>query len=105
MRPTTDALSQAFLVIIFVGVASALLILPPNRVVHSDGTIVTIEGTSTPRKEAFGMARSSKTGESSVRSPTRLSYMNEFTSTCMPALLPMFFAANFFYAYQGAVNA
>lgn len=48
---------QAFLVIIFIGVASAWLILPPNRVVRSDGTIVKLEAFSKPHEEVVGMIR------------------------------------------------
>ncbi|KAI0699053.1 MFS general substrate transporter [Cerioporus squamosus] len=76
----------AFLVIIFVGVASAFLILPPNRVIRSDGTIVKLEAASKPHEEIIGMARL-------------------FKDWRLLALAPMFFASNYFYAYQGAVNA
>ena len=48
---------QAFLVIIFVGVASSFLILPPNKVIRSDGTIVKLEAASKPHEEIVGMAR------------------------------------------------
>lgn len=48
---------QAFLVIIFVGVASSFLILPPNKVIRSDGTIVKLEAASMPHEEIVGMAR------------------------------------------------
>ncbi|KAI0777807.1 MFS general substrate transporter [Trametes elegans] len=75
----------AFLVIIFVGVASAFLILPPNQVIRSDGTIVKLEAVSKPHEEAVGIARLLKDWR-------------------MLALVPMFFASNYFYAYQGAVN-
>ncbi|KAJ3485966.1 hypothetical protein NLI96_g4585 [Meripilus lineatus] len=76
----------AFLVIIFIGIASAFLILPPNRVIRGDGTIVKLEAASHPREEIIGMGRLLKDWR-------------------MLALLPMFFASNYFYAYQGAVNA
>ncbi|RDX45382.1 MFS general substrate transporter [Lentinus brumalis] len=76
----------AFLIIIFVGVASAFLILPPNRVIRSDGTIVKLEAASKPHEEIVGMARL-------------------FKDWRLLALAPMFFASNYFYAYQGAVNA
>ncbi|RPD55630.1 MFS general substrate transporter [Lentinus tigrinus ALCF2SS1-6] len=75
----------AFLVIIFVGVASSFLILPPNRVIRSDGTIVKLEAASKPHEEVVGMARL-------------------FKDWRLLALAPMFFASNYFYAYQGAVN-
>ncbi|KAH9848983.1 MFS general substrate transporter [Lenzites betulinus] len=76
----------AFLVIIFVGVASSFLVLPPNRVIRSDGTIVKLEATSKPHEEVVGMLRLLKDWR-------------------MMALVPMFFASNYFYAYQGAINA
>ncbi|KAL1941804.1 hypothetical protein VTO73DRAFT_6804 [Trametes versicolor] len=75
----------AFLVIIFIGVASAWLILPPNRVVRSDGTIVKLEAFSKPHEEVVGMIRL-------------------FKDWRMLALVPMFFASNYFYAYQGSIN-
>ena len=49
--------SQAFLIIIFVGVASSFLILPPNRVIRSDGTIVKLEAASKPHEEVIGLLR------------------------------------------------
>ncbi|OSX63732.1 hypothetical protein POSPLADRAFT_1180600 [Postia placenta MAD-698-R-SB12] len=75
----------AFLVIIFVGVASAFLVLPPNLVVRGDGTLVKLQAASKPHEEIIGMWR--------VLKDRRLL-----------ALLPMFFASNYFYAYQGAIN-
>ncbi|KAI0765463.1 MFS general substrate transporter [Fomes fomentarius] len=76
----------AFLVIIFIGVASAFLILPPNKVIRADGTIVKLEAASRPHEEVVGMLRL-------------------FKDWRLLALLPMFFASNYFYAYQGAINA
>ncbi|KAI0824942.1 MFS general substrate transporter [Trametes gibbosa] len=75
----------AFLVIIFVGVASSFLVLPPNKVIRSDGTIVKLEAVSKPHEEVVGMMRLLKDWR-------------------MLALVPMFFASNYFYAYQGAIN-
>ena len=43
--------------IIFVGIASAFLILPPNHVVRSDGTLVKLEAASKPHEEVLGMLR------------------------------------------------
>jgi MFS family permease len=75
----------AFLVIIFCGVASSFLILPPNKVIRGDGTLVKLQAASSLRAELRGM-------------------LNLFTNWRMIALLPMFFASNYFYAYQGALN-
>ncbi|KAI0682896.1 major facilitator superfamily domain-containing protein [Cytidiella melzeri] len=76
----------AFLVIIFVGIASAFLVLPPNRVIRSDGTLVKLQAHSSVKEELLGM----------------LALLKDWR---MLALLPMFFASNYFYAYQGSVNA
>jgi len=76
----------AFLVIIFVGVASAFLVLPPNRVIRSDGTLVKLQAHSSIRTELVAMVHLLKDWR-------------------MLALVPMFFASNYFYAYQGSVNA
>ncbi|THG93485.1 hypothetical protein EW026_g7763 [Hermanssonia centrifuga] len=76
----------AFLIIIFVGVASAFMILPPNRVIRADGTIVRLDTTTKVREELVEMFRLLKNWR-------------------MIALFPMFFASNYLYAYQGSVNA
>jgi len=73
------------LVIIFLGVASAFLVLPPNQVIRGDGTIVKLQAASATHEEVRGILRL-------------------FVDWRMLALLPMFFASNYFYAYQGAVN-
>lgn len=74
------------MVIIFVGVASSFLVLPPNRVVRSDGTIVKLNTATKVHEELVAMLRLMKDWR-------------------MLALFPMFFASNYFYAYQGSVNA
>lgn len=76
---------QAFLVIIFVGVASAFLVLSPHLVVRGDGTIVKLDDKSKVHEEVIAMARLLKDWR-------------------MLFLMPMFFASNYFYAYQGSVN-
>jgi len=76
----------AFIVIIFVGIASAFLVLPPNHIIRSDGTLVTLQAASKPHEEIIGM-------------------WNTLKDWRLIALLPMFFASNYFYSYQGAVNA
>ncbi|KAH9948043.1 MFS general substrate transporter [Amylocystis lapponica] len=75
----------AFLVIIFVGVASSVLILPPNKVIRGDGTIVKLEEHSKVHEELVEM-------------------WNALKDWRIIALLPMFFSSNYFYAYQGAIN-
>ncbi|TCD71018.1 hypothetical protein EIP91_000516 [Steccherinum ochraceum] len=86
LTAVTTSTYIAFLIIIFLGVASSFLVLPPNRVVRSDGSRVTIEATSAIHKEAIGIVRLLKDWR-------------------MLALTPMFFASNYFYAYQNALNA
>lgn len=76
----------ATLAIVFAGVASSVLILPPNRIVRKDGTVVRLKASSTPREEAIGMLRTLQDWR-------------------MIALLPMFFVSNYLYAYLGAINA
>jgi len=76
----------AILVIIFFGVASAFLVLPPHHIIREDGTIVTLQAASKPHEEIVGMWRTLKNWR-------------------IIALLPMFFASNYFYSYQGAINA
>lgn len=76
----------AFLVIICFGIASAFLVLPPHRVVRADATIVKINDHSSIAEEFKGLWERLKDWR-------------------ILALLPMFFSSNYFYAYQGAVNA
>ncbi|KAJ3548314.1 hypothetical protein NM688_g5315 [Phlebia brevispora] len=76
----------AFLIIIFIGVATSFLVLPPNLVVRADGTIVKLDTSTKVHEELVGMLRLLKDWR-------------------LLALLPMFFASNYFYAYQGSVNA
>ncbi|KAF8517386.1 MFS general substrate transporter [Hysterangium stoloniferum] len=75
----------AFIIIIFIGVASSFLVLGPHRIVRSDGTLVKVEARATVREE--------------VRGTMRL-----FLDWRMLALLPMSFASNYFYSYQAAIN-
>ena len=53
--PGFPSLGALLFVIIFVGVASAFLLLPPNQVVRSDGTIVKLQAASRPHEELVGM--------------------------------------------------
>jgi MFS family permease len=46
---------QAFLVIIFFGIASAFMVLPPHRIVRSDGTIVKVDDQSSVSQELRGL--------------------------------------------------
>jgi len=60
--------------------------LPPHRVVRPDGTIVRVDDQSSIPQELKGL-------------------LERLKDWRILALLPMFFASNYFYAYQGAVNA
>ena len=48
---------QAFLVIIFIGIASSFLVLGPNRVIRSDGTLVKLQAKASVKDEAFAVLR------------------------------------------------
>ncbi|OBZ77668.1 UNC93-like protein 2 [Grifola frondosa] len=85
LTAVTTSTYIVFLVIILVGIASSFLVLPPNRVIRADGTIVKVVAASAPHEEIIGM-------------------WNLLKDWRIFALLPMSFASNYFYAYQGAVN-
>ncbi|OBZ78180.1 hypothetical protein A0H81_02718 [Grifola frondosa] len=70
----------------FCGNRVCLPCLAPNKVIRADGTIVKVVAASAPHEEIIGM-------------------WNLLKDWRMLALLPMFFASNYFYAYQGAVTA
>ena len=70
----------------FAGTASTLLILPPDAIIRADGTLVKVQASSTVREELNNFVK--------VLKDKRIIL-----------LIPMFFASNYFYAYQGAVNA
>ena len=76
----------AFIVIMFIGTASTMLLLPPGKVVRGDGSVVKIHKTTSPKQELRHM-------------------VHVLADWRVWALLPMFFASNWFYVYQGSVNA
>lgn len=41
----------------FIGIASSFLILPPNRIIRPDGTVVKLEAATKVREEFSGMVR------------------------------------------------
>ncbi|KZV74367.1 MFS general substrate transporter [Peniophora sp. CONT] len=75
----------AFLIIMFFGTALTVLLLPPTAVVRADGTVVEVQKVSSPLEEIVGI----------------LDVVKDWR---ILALTPMFFASNYFYAYQGAIN-
>ena len=76
----------AFIIIMFIGTASTTLLAPPGAVIRGDGSIVKVQKSTSPKRELVNM-------------------FNVLKDWRMWALLPMFFASNYFYAYQGSVNA
>ncbi len=70
----------------FFGTASTIFILPPSAIIREDGTLVKVEASSSVRKELQNFIKVVKDKR-------------------IILLLPMFFASNYFYAYQGAINA
>ncbi|KAI0826328.1 MFS general substrate transporter [Irpex lacteus] len=86
LNAVSTATYIAFIIIAFVGIFSSFLVLPPNRVIRSDGTLVKLHAHTSVKEEVIGIFKLLKDWR-------------------MLALLPMFFASNYFYAYQGSVNA
>ena len=82
----STAVYITFMVITLTAIFSSWLVLPAQMVVRGDGTLVELEASITPREEAKA-------------------FFNMFKDWRMIALLPMFFASNYFYAYQGALTA
>ncbi|CAK9781601.1 MFS general substrate transporter [Cutaneotrichosporon oleaginosum] len=74
----------AFLIMMLVGVVASQLVLPAKNIVRPDGTLVELEDTLSPKEE--------------IRE-----FFRQFKDWRMLALFPMFFASNYFYAYQGAI--
>ncbi|KZV77523.1 MFS general substrate transporter [Peniophora sp. CONT] len=75
----------AFVIIMFAGTGSTMLLLPPASIIRADGSLVKVQSASSPREE--------------IRS-----LLEVFKDWRMLALTPMFFVSNYSYAYQGAVN-
>ncbi|KGB79054.1 hypothetical protein I307_02859 [Cryptococcus deuterogattii 99/473] len=76
----------AFMIIQLTAIGTSWLILPPHLVVRGDGTIVKLDDAITPKEEARH-------------------FLKMFKDWRMLLLFPMFFASNYFYAYQGAITA
>jgi hypothetical protein len=74
------------MIIMFFGTASTIFILPPSAIIREDGTLVKVEAASSVRKELQ-------------------TFIKVVKDKRILLLSPMFFASNYFYAYQGAVNA
>lgn len=84
MSAVSTGVYLAFMIIMLCGVVFTQLVLSPEHVVRGDGTLVETEATLTPREELREFAK-------------------QFKDWRMLALFPMFFASNYFYAYQGAI--
>ncbi|KAH8900018.1 DUF895 domain protein [Thozetella sp. PMI_491] len=76
----------AFMIIMLTAILSSWLLLPPHLVVRGDGTVPLMEDAISPREEFKELVKL-------------------FKDWRMIALFPMFFGSNYFYAYQGALNA
>jgi len=86
LSAVSTATYLAFIIIMFIGTASTMLILPPEAIIREDGTLVKVEASSSVRQELH-------------------SFIKVLKDKRILLLLPMFFASNYFYAYQGALNA
>lgn len=85
-KNASTAVYIVFLVLMLTAILTAWLVLPPNYVVRADGTLVDLEDSVPVGVEIRAFAK-------------------QFTDWRMLALFPMFFASNYFYAYQGSVVA
>jgi hypothetical protein len=70
----------------FFGTASTFFVLPPSAIIREDGTLVKVQASTSVREELRN-------------------FIKVLRDKRILMLLPMFFASNYFYAYQGAVNA
>jgi len=86
LSAVSTATYMAFIVIMFFGTASTFFILPPSAIVRADGTLVKVQESTSVREELHN-------------------FIKVLKDKRIILLLPMFFASNYFYAYQGAVNA
>lgn len=86
LSAVSTATYLAFLIIMFIGTASTLLILPPSEIVRGDGTLVKVQESTSVGEELRNFIKVVKDKR-------------------IILLIPMCFASNYFYAYQGAVNA
>ncbi|KAK8866109.1 hypothetical protein IAR55_001260 [Kwoniella newhampshirensis] len=76
----------AFMIIQLTAIGTSWLILPPHLVVRGDGTVVELQAALGPKDEIA-------------------QFVKMFKDWRMLCLFPMFFASNYFYAYQGAITA
>ncbi|SPO01430.1 related to HOL1 protein [Cephalotrichum gorgonifer] len=82
----STAIYIIMLVIMLTSIGTSWLILPPQKVVRSDGTHVEIEASISPGVEFR-------------------EFVSMFKDWRTLALFPMCFSSNYFYAYQGAITA
>lgn len=86
MAGVSTSIYVAMVIIMLTAIGTSWLVLPAQKVVRSDGTLVEIEASVSPMVE-----------------------FREFTKMLrdwrMLALFPMCFASNYFYAYQSAITA
>ncbi|ODO05922.1 hypothetical protein I350_04983 [Cryptococcus amylolentus CBS 6273] len=85
MPEVSTVIYVVFMIIQLTSILTSWLVLPPHLVIRGDGTVVKIEDAITP-KEEFKY------------------FLGMFKDIKMLLLFPMFFASNYFYAYQGAIT-
>lgn len=91
------------MVIVFFGIASAFMVLPPHKVIRADGTIVKLNDQSSISGELKGLWEHLKDWRILGTPLLLLHYPNQLMRDL--ALFPMFFSVNTLYPYQGAVTA
>ena len=86
MEGVSTSVYVAFVIVMLTAIATSWLILPPQKVVRSDSTLVEIEPSVSPLVEFREF----------------LKMLKDWRTL---ALFPMCFASNYFYAYQSAITA
>lgn len=76
----------AFMIIMLTSIFTSWLLLPPNKVIRGDGTVVELEAALGPKQEFR-------------------EFIKMFKDIRMLLLFPMFFSSNYFYAYQGSITS
>lgn len=86
MPGVSTSIYIAMIIIMLTAIATSWLVLPAQKVVRSDGTLVEIEASVSPMTEFQ-------------------EFLKMLRDWRMLALFPMCFASNYFYAYQSAITA
>lgn len=86
MSAVSTGVYLVFVIIMLTAIFTSWLVLPPNLVVRSDGTVAELQPVLPMREELSH-------------------FFNLFRDWRMLMLFPMFFTSNYFYAYQGSIIA